>query len=305
MSKPLHYGMLNPVTGKPFVYGDPNLFYGYYLEKGDPGYVPYPEELEAAKPEPKKKPFHRKARPTDSNTTATPITNTSTTMSTFKFTIIPKAGGGFRTQAVLGEQIDEATLTGAIAAAASITGPQVEIVIKTLFAKLAEAAADNQWSNSLYGTLGMRPTSGGGHTSPDGFQNAAEINADIALTYIAQFIADWQSGLNIENKGTKGLVTPVIATILSEEDGVENHYVAGTMCRAVGTDLRFDKTDPLQGLFIIKPDGSEVRITVYGPINPSEVSFLMPAGITGAVRIRISASIHGSVRSYTYTTPLT
>ena len=42
--KPLHWNAINPLTGTPFTWGDPNLRWGdpsYYLEPGDPGFVPY------------------------------------------------------------------------------------------------------------------------------------------------------------------------------------------------------------------------------------------------------------------------
>ena len=43
--KTLFWDAINPATGLPFTFDDPNLFWGdpaYYLEPGDPGYVPYP-----------------------------------------------------------------------------------------------------------------------------------------------------------------------------------------------------------------------------------------------------------------------
>ena len=49
--KPLFWDMINPLTGQPFKWDDPNLRYGYYLEPGDPGFVPYP----GMEPPPKKK----------------------------------------------------------------------------------------------------------------------------------------------------------------------------------------------------------------------------------------------------------
>ena len=42
--KPLLWDAINPFTGQPFTWGDPNLRWGdpsYYLEPGDPGFVPY------------------------------------------------------------------------------------------------------------------------------------------------------------------------------------------------------------------------------------------------------------------------
>ena len=44
--KPLHWDAINPFTGTPFTFDDPNLKFvnglGVYLEPGDPGFVPYP-----------------------------------------------------------------------------------------------------------------------------------------------------------------------------------------------------------------------------------------------------------------------
>ena len=47
--KPLHWDAINPFTGTPFTWDDPNLKFvndiGMYLEPGDPGFVPYPSTL--------------------------------------------------------------------------------------------------------------------------------------------------------------------------------------------------------------------------------------------------------------------
>ena len=43
--KPLHWDAINPSTGQPFTWDDPNLRWGdpaYYLEPGDPGFVSCP-----------------------------------------------------------------------------------------------------------------------------------------------------------------------------------------------------------------------------------------------------------------------
>ena len=55
--KPLHWDAINPLTGTPFTWDDPNLRWGspsYYIEPGDPGFVPY-----ASSPAPTHKPKKR------------------------------------------------------------------------------------------------------------------------------------------------------------------------------------------------------------------------------------------------------
>lgn len=47
--KPLYWDAINPFTGQPFTFDDPNVFWDFYLEPGDPGFTPY------ATPVPEKK----------------------------------------------------------------------------------------------------------------------------------------------------------------------------------------------------------------------------------------------------------
>ena len=61
--KPLLWDALNPVTGTPFTWDDPNLRWGdpsTYLEPGDPGYTPYPQAL-TPKPNQKTKRMKRQS----------------------------------------------------------------------------------------------------------------------------------------------------------------------------------------------------------------------------------------------------
>lgn len=59
--KTLLWDAINPFTGKPFTWDDPNLRWGspsYYLEPGDPGFVPYPGQVlipPSPQPQPKRK----------------------------------------------------------------------------------------------------------------------------------------------------------------------------------------------------------------------------------------------------------
>lgn len=70
--KPLHWDAINPFTGKPFTWDDPNLKFvndlGMYLEPGDPGFVPY-----ASTSPPPAQPKQKKRKYMASNPTPDPI----------------------------------------------------------------------------------------------------------------------------------------------------------------------------------------------------------------------------------------
>ena len=225
-------------------------------------------------------------------------------MSTYIYNVAPKTGGGFTTRVVLGSQIVEADLTAAIATAAGVTAPQADAVIRGLLTRLLTAAADCNWSSGLYDTISVRPTSGGSETAPDDFHTPDDLAANVQLTFSAEQIRTWRTSLSLERVGEVGTLTPVIDTILSEENGAVDHYVAGTLIRLRGDHLKFKKTDTAQGVFFQPATGAEVRATIYGSIDPSEVTVLVPSTLSGPLGVRVAAFINGSVRSFTYTHPI-
>lgn len=252
----------------------------------------------APAPEKKRRPFHRKPKPANH-------TNTLAIMSTFKYQPGPKAGGGLTTRTVLGEQIDEQALLAKIAADAGITSPQALLAIQSLFAEILAAAADSRWSDGLFGLFRFRPSSGGTGMSPGDFNTADDINADIALSLLAEVIATWRQTLTLASQGEVGLVKPVIDKVINLANGHEDEYTAADMMQFRGDNLRVDKSDPLQGVFVIKADGTEQRCSVYGTIDPKELQALMPSGITGPVGVRIAVRISGTIRSATYVKNIT
>lgn len=226
-------------------------------------------------------------------------------MPTFKFVVAPKSGGDFTTRAQLGAQVDQTALTASIATAVSITAPQVEATLVAFFDKLLEAAEGNAWSDGLYGRVRFRPTAGGSKQAPSEFTTADDIKADVSISLLADAIRAWRARLNLDNQGTVGKVTPMISTVMNKANGHENEYTAGNVVKVIGQNLAFDPADPAQGLFFDPASGPEVRATVYGDIDPGSFTALVPAGATGPQTVRIAAFINGSLRSYTYTDPIT
>ena len=301
--KPLHFDAINPFTGQPFKWDDPNLKFvngkGVYLEPSDAGFVPYPGQI-LPKPKPKKKPFRRAPR---QKTEPTPTH--AITMSTFKYNIAPLATGGFTTRAVRGTQADQTAITAAIATAAGVTPEQVEAVVNQLFTKLMQCSSGCEWSQELYGWFSFRPVSGGNQELPTGFVTPDDINADVALTIAAEKIRQWRSSLSLESLGEVGLITPVIDSVIDMTTSQPDRYTVGNMIQLRGNDLRFKLSDLTQGTFFRSGSDPEVRGTLYGQNEPGIVSVAVPAALTGPITVRHAAYINGSIRSYLYTHTLT
>lgn len=253
-----------------------------------------------APPKPKKKPFYHAPK-----SNANQPTPSSPTMPTFKYNVAPKTGGGFTTRAVKGDPVSEAELLAAVAAATGVTSPQAEAVIKTFLNKLLACSAGCDWSPNLFGLFNFRPTSGGSSATPDGFHNADDINAGVALSFSAEAIRQWRSTLNLESLGEVGKLTPIIDTIIRQSDLAPDKYTALGLNQMRGDHLGLDPSDATQGIFLKAGAAAEVRVSQYATITPSSVVFLVPDGLSGPLTVRVASYINGSVRSYTYTDPLT
>ena len=158
---------------------------------------------------------------------------------------------------------------------------------------------------NLLGLLSIQPTCGGSADSPDGFHNARDINANLSLVITKEKIDAWQQTLTLEHMGEVGKVTPVIDSMINQATGALNLYTAGNLMQVRGDNLKFNRTDALQGIFLTNSAGVEVHCTVYADIEPQSFTFLVPAGTTGPQTVRIAAHLNGSLRSYTYSAPIT
>ena len=296
--------MRNPNTNRTISLDDKNLRFiagiGMLLMPGDPDYTPYPGEQVT----PPHKPFHH-ARKGTSNESNTNITIPHT-MSTFKYSVVPKAGGGLTTRTVLGDEFDDATIDAAVATATGLTAAQCGTVFEAYFDQFALQAADTGWSHDFHGRISIRPSSGGKSTTPDGFNNADEINANIALAINPVFRTTWQGTLAIQSQGQVATLTPEVALIINLHDGNENTYTGGEIMQLSGLHLDFDKLDPELGVFYTTDaaPGVRVRIGSYGTIMPAEINAIMPTGVTGPIRIIVVTRISNSVRETLYIHPV-
>lgn len=226
-------------------------------------------------------------------------------MPTFKYHTRQGSQGGYTTSAVKDQPIPDADLLNHIATEAGTTPQVAEAVLRGFVHHITHCSAGCVYSNNFLGLLRFSPTSGGSSLSPDGFQNAADINADIALTLTAEVIRDWQAGLTLQHMGEQGRVLPLIDSILNQANGALNQYAPGNLIQIRGNNLKFDRNDVLQGLFLKPAAGAEVRCTVYADIEPTRFTALVPAALSGDLTVRMAAKINGSLRTFTYGAALT
>lgn len=295
--KPLYWDMINPFTGRPFAYDDRNLKWGspsYYLEPGDEGFVPYGP---TPAPAPKKKPFRRQAKPHRDE----PEPYTPPTMPTFKYHVAPNPHGGFTTRPVLSDPVpDSVFFDRAAVLSTSLTADQIRTALQAVVDTILECSTGCAFSNGLLGKLRFRPTSGGSSQTPGGFSNPNDLNADIAISLTAEVRDHWRSILSLESQGEIGKLSPVVDSILSQENGAVNKYTPGTLIEILGQHLDINKTDVQQGVFFRSGNSAEVRATIYGTLSPGSLSVLVPANLSGDLTVRVANHINGSIRSFTY-----
>jgi len=106
---------------------------------------------------------------------------------------------------------------------------------------------------------------------------------------------------------------PSIENVVFANTGERNVWEAGQSLFVYGEDIKFDPSDPEQGVFLRLPDGSERRIDNY-PINHGgRCLFLVPQDLegTGSLRLKLciryrrsKSSPPGSLRETLYQIPL-
>jgi hypothetical protein len=65
------------------------------------------------------------------------------------------------------------------------------------------------------------------------------------------------------------------------------------MGQIIGHRLKFDPTDPAQGIFLIGADGVEVKITTVGKNTPGELMFLIPPMLPpGEYTLQVRAAVY-------------
>ncbi len=87
-----------------------------------------------------------------------------------------------------------------------------------------------------------------------------------------------ERGQVVKQEAVKAAPHPVDYIDLNsgERNGI---LTPGGMGEVLGHRLKFDPSDPAQGIFFIAEDGTETRVTVVGRNKPGDLMFLVPASL--------------------------
>lgn len=171
--KTFHLDMMNPFTGAPFSWEDPNVIWGepsYYLEPGDPGFIPYPGD--SAEPAPNS----RRADPMLLLELAKDTPHDGgrpLTISRYQYGIVPRTGGGFSAQPFLAAKCEGDPIDSAVSAATGIPEEKCAAVLAAYMDQLFMSAAGSRWAHAMHNLLSTIPDLDGASNVPEGWRTAA------------------------------------------------------------------------------------------------------------------------------------
>lgn len=78
-------------------------------------------------------------------------------------------------------------------------------------------------------------------------------------------------------------------------DKTDDTLTKGGIARLSGSSLKHDPADPTQGVFLVRSNGTTIRVDTYKTNKPSEQLFVVPAALTaGTYRLEVRSKNQGS-----------
>lgn len=222
-------------------------------------------------------------------------------MSTLGYKVRPSSAGGWTTYLDLADDLGEDELLDRLAARTGQNPSLCRLVAAGFIDELIAAAREGRACPDLFGTLRSEPTSGGHADAPDGFHTAADLNLDLRIGLLPAARAALPVDLHIEKRGQQGPKTPIITGAWCCTTDLADRYTAGHMIRLRGHHLKHDYDDPEQGVFLTPLAGGPTHRCAGSRSNTKgRIIAIVPADLTGPLRVVVSARIENSLRSFEY-----
>ncbi|WP_299584656.1 DNA-binding domain-containing protein [uncultured Sunxiuqinia sp.] len=104
-----------------------------------------------------------------------------------------------------------------------------------------------------------------------------------------------QAAAAIKTQKVKGeRIRPIIEQFVDVSlNSVNEQVSAGGLARLRGSYLKFDPSDPAQGIFFIDATNNEAKVTVVSLNKPGELHFLVPPLPPGEFEVEVRTLIYG------------
>lgn len=187
-------------------------------------------------------------------------------------------------------------LINALSFGSTVTSTDIKAVLDRLENVVAEQMAQGRSVNLGFVTL--RPMIKGSFLTPDeSFQKDKHrilVRANPSSKLVSY----------VNHEGSTARINPQsISPVLNSwsnlsVEGMLNP-MPGQLLEARGNRLRFDKADLAQGLFILRGDGSVVRVNEYSRISGNRLGFKLPEALEPgeSIRLKVTALFGSSIRS--------
>jgi hypothetical protein len=92
---------------------------------------------------------------------------------------------------------------------------------------------------------------------------------------------------------------PILTSWENFSSEIPGEVATGDLVEIRGAKLKFDKNELVQGLFFLKPDGSEIRATEYSKVGGNSITCKIPEGLVPeeSVRVQVRALFGTNLRS--------
>jgi hypothetical protein len=214
-------------------------------------------------------------------------------------------GGGnvpWTVRLILKEEVPHDALTADIAARSQQTPAAVEAVIRAMLTAFGVRNANGEPIRGYLDQLNSIPTAGGNFSSPDESANADTANLTLSLSLTREANSNWRSGVSLQKEGIKGLVVPIVDSVVDKANSQANHYTVGNVLDIRGDNLAFDPADATFGVYLQSvTTGARVRVTVYATVTSGTILCVVPTGVSGQQRLVVRASVNGAIRESIYT----
>ena len=198
----------------------------------------------------------------------------------------------------LGTPVTQAQLVTEMQARTALTEGEIINVITTLFDIIVVHAQNTQGTELLFDSFRIGVSSGGSFTDPETPLTNELVNPSLNIYLANPLQQEFRTGLTIERTGLESGRVPVFSIVRDDRTSTLDAYTAGDILRISGSNLKLDPADPTQGVFFSPAAGGpEVRAARYLDNSDANLSVLVPAALTGDLKVTVRVKYATNLRS--------